>query len=277
MKAQLAISMIVRRFSLFAAVPLVAGCLANPDGEELVGDVEEDATAMRFYDCRASSNETRSLLRFELGLGKTTARVTDVSREPDAPDTGKLDSSYVPTASYAGTVRFGGYKRLYANVEDVASVGLLVSKELRSNASRGVAWLRTSGGGGGGQMRFNCASMPRAFTVNLTRPARFFCETEQLACEGDTCLRDLFARESGDEATLSLTYLDDFGHATKVRKEPLGASRTFSRTKTKVTATWDDAKLDLRYQAGVTYRGTITAFDNAPEKVVCSDLAMFDE
>ena len=120
----------------------------------------------------------------------------------------------------------------------------------------------------------------RAVALMHTK-ARLACSLDHLVCNsgpapGDSCLADAFLMQGASDASLRLSWLDHFGVRATERREPLGASTTFSRRATRITGNWAGTKMALRYRAGVTYVGRITLADGRSETIQCNDLSMFD-
>ncbi|MFO0668030.1 MAG: hypothetical protein U0235_00195 [Polyangiaceae bacterium] len=235
------------------------------------------------YDCHGGggSGNSDSLVRFELLLGKSNAKITDLSKEAVAPGTGKIDSSYAPSSSeYKDATRFVGFDTIDV-ADDVARIDLMVSKEIRESAASGRIWLRLSGPEGGSKWTYTCNKKAKPIAVDTSVKSRLSCSLLPMMCTddnppGQTCLSDAFVNQKDDDAAdMRFTYLDHFGVHVVERKDQVGASSALSRSKTSFTGKWDKTELKLDYRAGITYTGTLKV-DGKSTKVKCNDLAMLD-
>lgn len=270
-----------RSIALALAATLVAACA--PDDAATPEETEDDATALRPYDCRGSSDNGDTLVRLEVGISARTVRVTDLSKDAAAPDTGKVDASYAPTSStYKGASRYVGFSKLAdALADDVSTVEVMVSPELGKKAASGKIWIRTAGPEGGSTSSYQCSAKDKPLAPDTKRAARLFCSLDKLSCHagappGDTCLSELFVGQGDGKASLKLTWLDHFGVRVTERKESIGDSSKLERDKASFAAKWTGWSLDVSYRAGVSYLGTLTMPSGEKAKVHCSDLAMFD-
>lgn len=264
------------------------GCAARTDdgapGEEVtpVGEDEAAVTSTKFYDCNGGDRDS-NLNHLEVALSATRLSITDLSKDAMVPDTGELDRSYTPSASYAGAIRFEGFDKLVDEMpSDVAHLEIIVSKELKAKAASGKLWIRTSGSGGD-STQYYCKTKAEKLKVKTSLESRLACELDKLVCQtdnppGDTCLGDLFINQTATgSATLRLTYLDHFGVRATTRNVSVGASTDLSRSTRAFHGEWGGHDVSLKYRGGITYTGKVKLPDGRSQTVKCNDLAMLDD
>lgn len=277
-----------RFWSALSTIPLCAWLAAcGGEAQDSVpvptGATEDElgTRGTRYYDCRG--DDDTSLTRFELQYSTNKVKIVDISKDAAAPGTGVLDPDYRPTsASYQGASLFEGFGDMLRTMSgDAHAVSLIVSKALKDGEDHKRVWLRYTGGGAS-TFGYVCHRKTAPLKVALDTRARLACSLSKVACTddrppGSTCLFDAFVKQTDDEAaTLSLTWTDHFGVNVRDRKENVGASSAFSRTKTKIKGTFEGHQLDLEYRAGVTYLGKLKLPDGRSGEASCSDLAMLD-
>lgn len=267
--------------SIFSLAAVACGGATNDDVAPAPASEDELATAKSaLYDCHGAAGND-SLVRFELALTKTTAKLTDLSKDAAVPGTGKIDPSYAPTSSeYADATRFVGFDTIDLS-SDISRIDLMISKEVRESKASGRIWLRLSGPEGGSKWTYSCDKKDKPVAVDTARKARLACNMQQMICADDnppgkTCLTEAFVNQKDDDAAdMRFTYLDHFGVHVEERKDELGASSSLSRTKTSFSGKWGKSELKLEYRAGITYTGTLKV-DGKSGTVKCNDLAMLD-
>lgn len=267
--------------SLLSLVAVACGGATSGTDIAPASEDELETAKAALYDCHGAAGND-SLVRFELALTKTTAKLTDLSKDAAAPGTGKVDPSYTPTSSeYADATRFVGFDAIDLG-SDISRIDLMISKEVRAASASGRIWLRLSGPEGGSKWTYACDKKAKPVAVDTSVKSRFACRVSPMICTddnppGQTCLTDLFVNQKDDDAAdLRLSYLDHFGVHADERKDELGASSALSRTKTTYSGKWGKNELKLEYRAGVTYMGTLKLDGGKSSKVKCNDLAMLD-